>query len=467
MARPAGAPNFLPQEVIRRKRDGAVLGPSEIGAFVAGVADGSISEAQMAAFAMAVCCRGMSRDEAVALTLAMRDSGERLRWEAEGLPGPVVDKHSTGGVGDSVSLMLGPMLAACGCYVPMISGRGLGHTGGTLDKLEAIPGYRSQVSVAQLRRVVRDAGVAIVGAGDRLAPADRRLYAVRDVTATVESVPLITASILAKKLAAGLQALVLDVKFGSGAFMQDGAAARTLAQHLVEVGEGAGLPTRALLTDMDQPLAPSAGNALELRLTLDYLAGRCRPARLDEVVLALGATLLQQCGRAAGTAEAQALLRRALDSGQAAERFARMVAGLGGPNDLFDRSQRYLTAAPLVRPVPVPPEVRAAGLSCLAGVDTRALGLVVVQLGGGRRRGGDRIDPSVGLSAIAPVGTALPPGTPVACVHAASEAAADAAVAAVQAACRWSEPGSRPPAGPVVAATIAVGSDTPVSEEPR
>ncbi|WKB55045.1 thymidine phosphorylase [Eleftheria terrae] len=446
---------LLPQEIIRRKRDGAALAAADIQALVAGIADGRVSEAQMGAFAMAVCCRGMDTAEAVALTLAMRDSGERLRWDgAQQLPGPVVDKHSTGGVGDTVSLMLGPMLAACGCFVPMISGRGLGHTGGTLDKLESIPGYRVQPSLAQLQRVVREVGVAIVGAGERLAPADRRLYAVRDVTATVESMPLITASILAKKLAAGLQALVLDVKFGSGAFMQEPAAASALAQSLVQVGQDAGLPTRALLTDMDQPLAPAAGNALELSLTLDYLSGRDRPARLHELVMALGGSLLLQAGQVSHWSEAEGRLQRALDSGQAAERFARMVAGLGGPADLLERSQRYLAAAPVVKAVPVPPEARAAGLSRVASIDTRALGIVVVQLGGGRRRSEDRIDPAVGLSALAPVGAVLERGTPVALVHAANPASADAAVAAVQAAYRWTDPAAAWAKRPVVAGMI-------------
>jgi thymidine phosphorylase len=282
---------FLPQETIRRKRQGESLDAQAIGAFVGGIAQRTVSEAQMAALAMAVCWRGMTTSECVALTLAMRDSGQHLEWRRQHLNGPVVDKHSTGGVGDSVSLMLGPMLAACGCYVPMISGRGLGHTGGTLDKLESIPGYTVQPALAQMRRVVREAGVAIVGAGARLAPADARLYAVRDVTATVESVPLITASILSKKLAAGLQALVLDVKYGNGAFMPGIAKALALARSLVDVGCGAGLPTLAVLTDMNEPLGPCAGNALEIRLVLDYLAGGTRPARLHEVVLALGAAI--------------------------------------------------------------------------------------------------------------------------------------------------------------------------------
>lgn len=425
---------WLPQEIIRRKRDGAVLSAQEIRAFIEGVTQSSVSDAQIAALAMAVCWRGMSADECVALTLAMRDSGRVLDWREASLPGPVVDKHSTGGVGDTVSLVLAPMLAACGAFVPMISGRGLGHTGGTLDKLESIPGYSSTPPIALLRRVVCEAGVAIIGQTDELAPADRRLYAVRDMTATVESIPLIVASILSKKLAAGLDALVMDVKFGSGAFMRGFDQAQRLAERLVEVGSGAGLPTVALLTDMDQPLAPCAGNAIEVRAALDYLAGRARPARLDEVTRALGSTLLLQVRLAVTEDEARCRLDEALRSGQAAERFARMVKGLGGPGDLFERTDHYLERAPIVRAVPVPERVRVPNHRRIARIDTRALGLAVLELGGGRRRAEDRIDHAVGLSELAPLGAVLDPGAHLGLVHARSEQAARTAIAAVQAA---------------------------------
>ncbi|MFL6664000.1 MAG: thymidine phosphorylase [Rhizobacter sp.] len=416
----------LPQETLRRKRDGATLHADEIAAFVAGIADGSVSDAQIAAFAMATCWRGMTTAETVALTLAMRDSGGVLRWDDAGIAGPVVDKHSTGGIGDTVSLVLGPLLAACGCHVPMISGRGLGHTGGTLDKLESIPGYDVDPPLATLRRVVREAGVAIVGAGPGLAPADRRLYAVRDLTATVESVPLITASILSKKLAAGLQALVLDVKVGNGAFMRTEAQARALAKSLVQTGCGAGLPTEALLTDMNQPLAPVAGNALEVALAIAVLRGDATAPRLTAVVHALGATALVQAGVARDATEGHARLAQALASGEAADRFARMVAGLGGPTDLLDRPARHLAAAPVRRPVP------ASADGIVAAIDTRALGLAVVELGGGRRRSDDRIDPAVGLSALLGLGERVARGAPLAVVHAATEAAADAAARTVQ-----------------------------------
>lgn len=440
----------LPQETIRRKRDGETLSAGEIGEFIAGIVRGDVSDAQIAAFAMATCWRGMDTAEAVALTLAMRNSGQVLDWRGESLPGPVVDKHSTGGIGDTVSLLLGPLLAACGCHVPMISGRGLGHTGGTLDKLEAIPGYRADVPIATFRRVVREAGVAIVGAGPDLAPADRRVYAVRDLTATVESVALITASILSKKLAAGLDVLALDVKFGNGAFMRDPTDAHALARSLVDTGCGAGLPTEALLTDMNEPLAPAAGNALEVRVAIDWLRGDARPARLDTLVRAFGATLLRQAGLARDDADAQARLSDALDSGRAAERFARMASGLGGPADLLEHADRHLPRAAVVRPVDVPPQMAGR---FVGAIDTRALGLAVVELGGGRRRGDDRIDPAVGLADLQPLGAPLHRDRPIAVVHAATDAQAAQAALAVQAAYAGAD--TPPPATPLVAGRIA------------
>ena len=316
----------LPQEIIRKKRDGGALSASEIAEFIEGLASGRISEGQVAAFAMAVFFNGMSREETVALTRAMTGSGSRLTWRD--LDGPVLDKHSTGGIGDKVSLVLAPVVAACGAYVPMISGRGLGHTGGTLDKLDSIPGYATQPDLERLRAAVRTAGCAIIGQTDDLAPADRRLYAIRDVTATVESIPLIVASILSKKLAAGLDALVMDVKAGSGAFLPSFEATRELARTLVEVANGAGLRCSALLTDMSQCLGRTAGNALEVREAIDVLTGQAVHSRLREVTLALAAELLVLGGLAEDKAGAAGAAARALDSGAAAERFARMVAAL-------------------------------------------------------------------------------------------------------------------------------------------
>ena len=288
---------MLPQEIIRKKRDGGTLTTEEIGFIVRGLTDGSVTEGQVAAFAMAVFFQGMEVAERIALTLAMRDSGEVLDWP--GLDGPVLDKHSTGGVGDNVSLMLAPALAACGAFVPMISGRGLGHTGGTLDKLDSIPGYRTRPDAGTFRRVTRAVGCAIIGQTADIAPADKRFYAIRDVTATVESIDLITASILSKKLAAGLDALVLDVKCGSGAFMATQGDARALAESLVQVANGAGCRTSALITDMNQPLASAAGNALEVANAANFLTGDAIDPRLWQVTVAQGGELLMLGGLAA------------------------------------------------------------------------------------------------------------------------------------------------------------------------
>jgi thymidine phosphorylase len=415
---------MLPQEIIRRKRDGGALSQAEIAFMVDGLTNGSVTEGQVAAFAMAVFFRGMAMDERVALTLAMRDSGRVLDWSD--MPGPVLDKHSTGGVGDVVSLMLAPAVAACGGFVPMISGRGLGHTGGTLDKLESIPGYAAQPNEALFRKVTRAAGCAIIGQTADLAPADKRFYGIRDVTATVESIPLITASILSKKLAAGLQGLAMDVKFGNGAFMPTFEAARELAQSLAQVATGAGLPTTALLTDMNQPLASAAGNAVEVRYAIDYLMGKHREPRLHEVTVALGAEMLLIGGLAATLGEAKAAITEAIASGRAAERFAHMVTALGGPADLMERPETYLEAAPVIHSVPAP----ASGF--IVAIDTRALGLAVVTLGGGRTRAADPVDHAVGLTGLASLGQAVAKGDPLAVVHARSEATAEAAAQTVR-----------------------------------
>src|ERR1700754_1854099 len=324
---------MLPAEVIRRKRDGHTLTAEEIGFLVGGITDGGLSDAQVGALAMALFIRGMEPAERVALTVAMRDSGTVLQWD---LDRPVLDKHSTGGVGDKVSLILAPVLAACGAAVPMISGRGLGHSGGTLDKLDAIPGYASTPSIEVIRRVVRDTGCAIVGQTADLAPADRRLYAVRDATGTVESIPLIVASILSKKLAEGLDALVLDVKFGSGALMGQRADADALARALVDVAKGAGLDTSALITDMNEVLGTTAGNALEVREAVDHLTGAAREPRLHEVTVALAAAVLTQARLASDETGAREMVQRSLDDGSAAERFGAMVAALGGPSDFVE-----------------------------------------------------------------------------------------------------------------------------------
>ncbi|MBK1689505.1 thymidine phosphorylase [Rubrivivax gelatinosus] len=430
---------MLAAEVISNKRDGRALSGNEIRAFVAGLTapegEARWSDAQVAALAMAVLLRGMDRAETVALTQAMTDSGERLRWAGFGRP--VLDKHSTGGLGDKTSLLLAPIVAACGGLVPMISGRGLGHTGGTLDKLESLPGYGVDPSPERLHTVLRTAGCAIVGASARLAPADRRLYAIRDVTATVESLPLITASILSKKLAAGLDALVLDVKLGSGAFMRDAAAAQALATSLVDTARGAGLAAAALVTDMNQVLGRSAGNALEVAECLALLRGEPGDARLVEVTLGLAARLLVLGGLQADEPAALAAARQALASGAAAERFAAMVAGLGGPGDVLKDAR--LASAPVIAEVPAPRD------GVVAAIDARALGYAIVELGGGRRRGGDVVDPRVGLDAMVALGETRRAGEPLARVHAADKAGAARAVAAVQAAVTLADSAPPPP----------------------
>ena len=419
---------ILPQETIRKKRDGVTLDDGEIESFIAGLTDGSLSEGQAAAFAMAVFFRGMSRAECVALTRTMTNSGRVLSWD---LPGPVLDKHSTGGVGDTVSLMLAPLIAACGGYVPMISGRGLGATGGTLDKLDSIAGYRSQPDESLFRNVVRETGCAIIGQTNELAPADKRLYAIRDVTATVESVALITASILSKKLAAGLDGLAMDVKFGNGAFMAKLEDARALKESLVAVSTGAGLPISALLTDMNQPLASSAGNAVEVAYAIDYLTGARREARMHEVVLALGAEMLLLGTLAETRDEALAKLEAALAGGAAAERFARMIAALGGPGDLMERPAHHLKLAPVERAVVAPES------GYVVAIDTRTIGVAIIALGGGRVMPQDSIDHGVGITRLAALGSKAGPGeVPLGIVHARSEDAAERAASALMAAYR-------------------------------
>ncbi|PTV96358.1 thymidine phosphorylase [Rhodobacter aestuarii] len=418
------------RSIIMAVRDGKSLSPEAAGWFARGLADGTVSDAQAGAFAMAVLCRGLGDEGRVALTEAMRDSGQRLIWE---LPGPVVDKHSTGGIGDSVSLLLAPALAACGVYVPMISGRGLGHTGGTLDKMEAIPGYKALPGVEVLRKVVADVGCAIVGATDEIAPADRRLYGIRDISGTVESLDLITASILSKKLAAGLDALVLDVKVGSGAFLPSLEAAQALAQSLVRTANDAGCKTSALMTDMDQSLGHSAGNALEVLEVMETLTGTSVNEALWDVTSALGGEVLTLAGKAADLDEGAAQIDAAIESGRAAECFGRMVAALGGPFDFVERFPDRLPAASVIVPVPAPRR------GYVAKVNGRALGEVVVRLGGGRLVGGDRINPSVGLSGLAMLGEGLGPGEVLCLVHAPNDAKAEAAVKAVQSAYAISE----------------------------
>ncbi len=424
------------RRIIATIRDGGQPTADQIGWFAAGIASGQVTDAQAGAFAMAVLLKGLGDEGRVALTRAMRDSGRVLDWD---LPGPVVDKHSTGGIGDCISLMLAPALAVCGAYVPMISGRGLGHTGGTLDKLEAIPGFRTGLDEQAMRAQVRDLGCAIVAASADLAPADKRLYAIRDVTGTVESVDLITASILSKKLAAGLEALVLDVKYGSGAFMKTPERAEELARALVATAQGAGCMTSALITDMTQPLATAAGNALEVIEVMETLTGTSVNTALWDLTAALGGEVLALAGLAADAADGEGRIVQALESGAAAERFGEMVASQGGPMDFVDRWPDRLPAAPVMMEVP------ALEDGFVTAIDGEVLGHAVVHLGGGRLREGDRVNPSVGLSDLAGLGEEAGTGVPLAMVHAATEDAARAAVQAVQAAYRI---GAAPPEEP-------------------
>jgi thymidine phosphorylase len=404
---------MLPQEIIKLKRDDGILNNEQIDFFIEGVTDGSVSEGQIAAFAMAVYFRGMNVEERVALTTAMRDSGDSLKWDH--LDGPIIDKHSTGGVGDNVSLILGPLVAACGGYVPMISGRGLGHTGGTLDKLDSIPGYQTQPDLVLLDKVVRECGVAIIGQTSDLAPADKRIYGVRDVTATVESLDLITASILSKKLAAGLESLVMDVKTGNGAFMSNHDDAVALARSIVDVANGAGVKTSALITDMNQPLARSAGNAVEVVEAIKLLKGESRGSRLEEVVLALSGELLITSKLALNNTEAESMLNEALTSGRAAEVFSKMIAGLGGPIDFLEAYQGYLPQAKIIT------RVHADSDGYLSSIDTRTIGLVIVELGGGRIRADQCIDHSVGLTEIVEIGQKIQKGDTLCFIHSKSE----------------------------------------------
>ena len=422
--------------IIARIRDGGQPSPDDLRWFAAGLANGQVTDAQAGAFAMAVLLKGLSEEGRVALTRGMRDSGRVLDWD---LPGPVIDKHSTGGIGDCTSLLLAPALAVCGAYVPMISGRGLGHTGGTLDKLEAIPGFRTGLTEAALRKQMAEVHCAIVAASADLAPADRRLYAIRDVSATVESIDLITASILSKKLAAGLEALVLDVKCGSGAFMKTAEQAEALARSLVKTAQGAGCMTSALITDMSQPLATAAGNALEVIEVMETLTGTSVNTALWDVTVALGGEVLALAGLASDAKDGEGRIAQALESGAAAECFGRMVVAQGGPADFVDRWPDRLPSAPVMVEVP------ALDDGFVTAIDGEALGLAVVHLGGGRLREGDRVNPSVGLSDLAGLAEETGAGVPIAMVHAVTEEAAQAAVRAVQAAYRI---GPTPPTEP-------------------
>lgn len=425
-----------PAQIIARKRDGHALTPEEIGSFVGRFARDEIPDYQMAALAMAIYLRGMDAAETAVLTREMLASGSTLSWTSTGPP--KVDKHSTGGVGDKVSLVLAPLLAACDLQVPMISGRGLGPTGGTLDKLESIPGFRTDLGADEIRTITERVGCVITGATTDLAPADRKLYALRDVTGTVSSIPLITASILSKKLAEGLQALVMDVKFGSGAFMKTGADAGRLARSLVDVATQMDVPTTALLTDMNQPLGRLVGNGVEVDESVEALSGS-GPDDLVELSLALGAELLVAVARFANAEEAMDHLRGVLASGRPREKFEEMVSAQGG--DL---------SAP--RPRAPESEVKAAVGGFVRTIDSEQLGRAVIELGGGRKQKGDPIDHTVGLEMSVKRGDAVQAGEPLVRLFARSEAA-ERVRDQVAAAIELGEEAPHPP--PLVAERVA------------
>ena len=403
---------MLFKELILKKRLGKELTKNEINWFISNLTSNHLSEGQIASLAMAICLKGMTFEERVQLTLAMKNSGKTLSWD---LPGPIIDKHSTGGVGDTVSLILAPVLAACGAYVPMISGRGLGHTGGTLDKFDSIPGYNTSPNEALLRRVVSKVGCAIIGQTNELAPADKRLYAIRDVTGTVESIDLITASILSKKLAAGLEGLVIDVKCGNGAFMQDFSEASTLAKSLVTVSNESGCKTTALVTDMNQPLSQSIGNSLEVLAAIDILNGSSKDYRLLEVTNSLGVSILCSSNICKNKKEAQLLISSVLSSGKAAEKFSQMISELGGANDFFEKPKNYLT------PSNIQKNICCKQSGYVKKINTKNLGNILILLGGGRQKVEDDIDFSVGMKLLIELGTYVEKNQPICTLYARDE----------------------------------------------
>ncbi len=403
---------MFPQEIIRKKRDGHTLSPEEIKFFIKGVVDGGFADIQTAAMTMAMFLNGLNQDETVALTMAMRDSGETLHWR---LNGPVIDKHSTGGVGDKVSLMLAPILAACGGYVPMIAGRGLGHTGGTLDKLDSIPGYDTSADNETFKQTVAEVGCAIIGQTGNLAPADKKIYAIRDVCGTVESIPLITASILSKKLAAGLEYLVMDLKCGRGAFMEDEENAKKLAECIVATANDAGTQTTAVVTDMNAVLGSTVGNALEVCEAVEYLQNKNINPRLDKVTKVLCAEILTSCGLYQTHEKAEQAVAAALSSGRALEKFAQMVCMLGGPADFAEKPAFYLPHAQISRPV------FAQERGYVESMSTRDIGMLLVGLKGGRTHPDQKLDYATGFSSFCQIGDYVDEHTPLAYVHAQNE----------------------------------------------
>ncbi|HEX7880786.1 MAG TPA: thymidine phosphorylase [Candidatus Eisenbacteria bacterium] len=438
---PGARPNLdlSPRRLIARKRDGEPLSAAEIESFVRSFLEGGVADYQMSAFLMAVFFRGMTGDETAALTRVMVDSGTRL--DLASVPGIKVDKHSTGGVGDKVSIPLAPLVAACGVPVPMISGRGLGHTGGTLDKLESIPGFRTRLPADEFTRVLAEVGYVMGGQSADLAPADRRMYALRDVTGTVESIPLIVSSILSKKVAEGAGALVMDVKFGRGAFMPDVAQAARLGRELARVGRLLGVEVRVFLTDMDRPLGRKIGNALEIAESIELLTGG-GPPDLREITIAFGSAMLVLGGKAADDVEGRRRIEGAITDRSGLERFRRLIEAQGGDASVLDDPSR-LPRSPIVE------TVRAPEGGFVLDIDPRTLGEAVIDLGGGRRRAEDAVDPAVGFDLAVARGDAVRRGQPLATIHASDRAGLAAAESAVHRAFRIGP--ERPAVRPLIA----------------
>ena len=405
---------MIPQEIIRKKRDNKTLTEDEIKSFVLGLTDGSFSDSQIASMSMAILMNDMSKEETIWLTNAMTYSGDILNWQNIVDSELVCDKHSTGGVGDKVSLILAPILAACGVYVPMISGRGLGHTGGTLDKFDAIPGYNTSPSIDIFRKVVKEVGCAIIGQTSNLAPADRKLYSIRDAVGAVESIPLITSSILSKKIASGLKNLVLDVKVGNGSFNYTRDVAVNLANSLVSVAKGAGLQCQAILTDMNQVLGWNAGHSLEIRECAEYLTNERKNARLEKITNELIAYVLMMAKKIKKQ-ESYEKIKQVLNNGEAAEKFNKMVYALGGPIDFLEKHNSYLQFSSYVG------EIKADKVGSIYSIETRKLGLILIELGGGRKQVDDKINYTVGYENVMSVGEDVDTTTPLLKVHASSQ----------------------------------------------
>lgn len=404
---------MFPAEIIRNKRNFEKLSKPEIDFFIKGVANGTIADSQIGAFTMAIFLNGLNEEEIANLSLAMRDSGDIMDWSD--VDGVIIDKHSSGGVGDKISLMLAPMLAACGGFVPMVAGRGLGHTGGTLDKLEAIPGYNVSPTNEKFKEIVKEIGCAIIGQTGNIAPADKKIYSVRDVCATVESIPLITASITSKKLASNLDCLVMDLKCGNGAFMNNLKDARELAKSIVNVANLAGTKTRAIITDMGQVLGRNVGNSVETLEAVEYLKGEKVDARMHEINMTLCADLLVSSKLAKNEKEAKEKLQKSIDSGAALKIFGKMVHALGGPKDFVEKYETYLPKAKIIRPAFHSEE------GYVSSMETRKIGMTIVGMKGGRSHPDDKLDLAVGYENFCQVGDALTKDKPIAIIHAQSE----------------------------------------------